>query len=135
MERTYVMLKPDCVKRNLIGEVIARIERRGYKITAMKMFVMSEELLREHYCHIADKPFFPETISYMTSGPVVALIVEGQNVVEGVRLLMGPTKFGVAQPGSIRGDYATDTGYNLIHGSDSAESAEIEIKRFFGDKF
>lgn len=132
MERTYVMLKPDCVKRNLIGEVIARIERRGYKITAMKMFVMSEEILREHYAHIADKPFFPETIEYMTSGPVVAMVVEGQNVVEGVRLLMGPTKFGVAQPGSIRGDYATDTGFNLIHGSDSAESAEIEIKRFFG---
>ncbi|MBQ1289384.1 MAG: nucleoside-diphosphate kinase [Erysipelotrichaceae bacterium] len=132
-ERTYIMLKPDCVQRGLIGEVIARIERRGYRIADMKMINLSEAVLREHYAHIADKPFFPETLKYMTSGPVVAMIVEGENAIEGMRLLMGPTRFGAAQPGTIRGDYATSTTYNIIHGSDAPETAEAEIKRFFGE--
>ncbi|MBR2552415.1 MAG: nucleoside-diphosphate kinase [Erysipelotrichaceae bacterium] len=132
-ERTYIMLKPDCVKRGLIGEVIARIERRGYRIADMKMINLSEAILREHYAHIADKPFFPETLNYMTSGPVVAMIVEGENAIEGMRLLMGPTRFGAAQPGTIRGDYATSTTYNIIHGSDAPETATVEIKRFFGE--
>lgn len=132
-ERTYIMLKPDCVQRGLIGEVIARIERRGYRIADMKMINLSEAVLREHYAHIADKPFFPETLRYMTSGPVVAMIVEGENAIEGMRLLMGPTRFGAAQPGTIRGDYATSTTYNIIHGSDAPETAEAEIKRFFGE--
>ena len=130
-ERTYIMLKPDCVKRGLVGEVITRIERRGYKITDMKMMTLGNEILKEHYAHIADKPFFPSLVEFMTSGPVVAMIVEGENVVEGMRLLMGPTRFGEAQPGTIRGDFATSTSENIIHGSDSLESAEIEIKRFF----
>ena len=130
-ERTYIMLKPDCVKRGLVGEVITRIERRGYKITDMKMMTLGNEILKEHYAHIADKPFFPSLGEFMTSGPVVAMIVEGENVVEGMRLLMGPTRFGEAQPGTIRGDFATSTSENIIHGSDSLESAEIEIKRFF----
>ena len=132
-ERTYIMLKPDCVKRGLIGEVIARIERRGYRIADMKMINLSEAILREHYAHIADKPFFPETLNYMTSGPVVAMIVEGENAIEGMRLLMGPTRVGAAQPGTIRGDYATSTTYNIIHGSDAPETAAVEIKRFFGE--
>lgn len=132
MERTYIMLKPDCVKRKLIGEVISKIERKGYTITNMKMMNLSEEILREHYAHIADRPFFPEIVSYMTSGPVVGMIVEGENVVKGMRILMGPTKFEEAPAGTIRGDFAISTAENVIHGSDSPENGEIEIKRFFG---
>lgn len=131
-EKTYIMLKPDCIKRGLMGEVISRMEKRGYKIVDAKMMMLDEPILREHYAHIADKPFFPETVEYMTSGPVFAMIVEGENAIKGMRLLMGPTKFGDAQPGTIRGDYASSTTYNIIHGSDSPETAEVEIKRFFG---
>lgn len=131
MERTYIMLKPDCIQRGLMGEVISRIEKRGYKIVNAKMMMLDEPILREHYAHIADKPFFPETLAYMTSGPVFAMIVEGENAIQGMRLLMGPTKFGDAMPGTIRGDYASSTTYNIIHGSDAKETAEAEIKRFF----
>lgn len=134
MERTYVMLKPDAVKRNLIGRIIARIEQKNYKVTSLQMMNLSEEILREHYAHVADKPFFPEMVSYMTSGPVVAMIVEGENVIQGVRILMGATKFEDALAGTIRGDFATSTTENVIHGSDSPENAEIEIARFFGNK-
>lgn len=132
MERTYIMLKPDCVQRGLMGEVIARIEKKGFKIADMKMMNLSEEILREHYAHIADKPFFPSILEYMTSGPVVGMIVEGENAVLGMRTLMGATKYEEALAGTIRGDYATSTGSNIIHGSDSVENGEIEIKRFFG---
>ncbi|MCI8284836.1 MAG: nucleoside-diphosphate kinase [Firmicutes bacterium] len=131
-EKTYIMLKPDALKRNLIGEIISRIERKGYSIADCKMMTLDEAILREHYAHIADKPFFPETVEYMTSGPVLAMIVEGENAVKGMRTLMGATKFEDAQAGTIRGDFASSTTYNIIHGSDSLENAEIEIKRFFG---
>jgi nucleoside-diphosphate kinase len=131
IEKTYVMLKPDCIKRGLIGEVISRIERKGYKILDIKMMNLGEEILREHYAHNIDKPFFPHTLAYMTSGPVIGMIVEGENTVLGTRTLMGATEFGEATAGTIRGDFATSTGENIIHGSDSALSAEIEIKRFF----
>lgn len=130
-ERTYIMLKPDCVKRGLIGEVITRIEKKGYKILDARMMKLDEAILREHYAHLTDKPFFPETVAFMMSGPVLGMIVEGKNAVLGMRTLMGPTKFGEAAAGTIRGDYAASTGENIIHGSDSIESAEIEIKRFF----
>ena len=93
MERTYIMLKPDCVKRGLMGEVISRIERKNYKIVDAKMMMLDEPILREHYAHIADKPFFPEIVTYMTSGPVLAMIVEGDNAVKGMRIIMGATKF------------------------------------------
>ena len=132
MERTYIMLKPDCVKRGLMGEVISRIEKKGFKITNAKMMQLEEPILREHYAHIADKPFFPEIVEYMTSGPVLAMIVEGENAVAGMRNIMGPTKYEDAVGGTIRGDFATSTGANIIHGSDIVENAEIEIKRFFG---
>ncbi len=132
MERTYIMLKPDVPQRGIIGEILARIERKGYRIAKMKTMQLDEAILREHYAHIADQPFFPSTVSYMTSGPVTALIVEGEDVVRGMRMLMGPTKFEDAQPGTIRGDFAQSTNNNVIHGSDSPENAEIEIKRFFG---
>lgn len=130
-ERTYIMLKPDCIKRGLMGEVISRIEKKGYRITNAKMLNLDEKILREHYAHIADKPFFPEIVSYMTSGPVLAMIVEGENAVKGMRILMGATKFEEATAGTIRGDYAFCTSENIIHGSDSVENAEIEINRFF----
>lgn len=132
MERTYIMLKPDAVRRNLMGEIISRIEKHGYKITDMKMFNMDEAILREHYAHIADRPFFPEVVAYMTSGPVVGMIVEGDNVIKGMRMMMGTTKYLEAQIGTIRGDFSCNDRENLIHGSDAPETAEIEIKRFFG---
>ena len=131
MERTFVMLKPETVRRRLMGEIITRIERKDFKITAMKMMQLDEPLIREHYSHIADKPFFGDILKNMTSGPVVAMIVEGEDVVKGIRNLMGATKWLEAPAGTIRGDSANSTSDNLIHGSDSVENAEIEIKRFF----
>lgn len=133
MERTYIMLKPDAVKRRLAGRIIARVEDKNLTITNMKMFTLNEEILKEHYAHIADKPFFPEIVAFMTSGPVVGMIVEGPNAVQAMRNLMGATKCLEATPGTIRGDFAITNGENLIHGSDSVENAEIEIKRFFGN--
>ena len=132
MEKTYVMLKPDAMKRGLVGEILARIERKGYRIVRMKTMQLDEAILREHYAHIADKPFFPDTVAYMTSGPVVAMEVEGENAVRGMRILMGATRFEDAAAGTIRGDFAHSTTENLIHGSDSIENAEIELHRFFG---
>lgn len=131
-ERTYIMLKPDCIRRGLMGEVISRIERKGYRVTNAKMMHLDEAILREHYAHMVCKPFFPEIVSYMTSGPVLGMIVEGENAVLGMRILMGATSFEEMAAGTIRGDYAYCIGENLIHGSDSKENAEIEIKRFFG---
>ena len=130
-ERTYIMLKPDCVKRGLMGEVIARIERKGYIIADAKMIKLDEAILREHYSHMKDKPFFPEIVGYMTSGPVFGMIVEGENVVAGMRTLMGATNPNEAAAGTIRGDFANSIGANMIHGSDSVENAQVEIARFF----
>lgn len=132
IEKTYIMLKPDCIKRKLMGRVIARIEDKGYDIVDAKMMNLDEAILKEHYSHLADKPFFPEIVEFMTSGPVLGMIVQGENAVKGMRNLMGPTQFEESIAGSIRGDYAFNTGENIIHGSDSPENAEIEIKRFFG---
>jgi len=131
MEKTYIMLKPDALKRKLSGEIISRIEKKGFNIIDMKMITLNEEVLKEHYAHLVDKPFFPEIVEYMTSGPVLAMIVEGDEVVKGMRKIMGATKWLEAEAGTIRGDYANSTTENLIHGSDSVENAEIEIKRFF----
>ena len=130
-EQTYIMLKPDAVQRGLMGEIIARIERKGYRLVDAKMMRLSEAILREHYAHIADKLFFPEILEYMTSGPVFGMIVEGENAVLGMRIMMGATKFEDAAAGTIRGDFASSTGANVIHGSDSVENAKIEINRFF----
>ena len=132
MERTYIMTTPDAYERGLIGKIITRIENKGFKSTGMKMMNLDENVLKEHYAHLADKPFFGEIVEYMTSGPVVGMIVEGDRVVEGMRTLMGPTDGIEALPGTIRGDYAKNKSENLVHGSDSVENAEIEIKRFFG---
>jgi len=133
MERTYIMLKPDAVRRGLMGEIITRIERHGYRITNAKMFSLKEDVLNEHYSHIMARDFYPEIVSYMTSGPVLGMVVEGERVVEGMRAMMGATRYLEAQVGTIRGDFTgSSNGENLIHGSDSVENAEIEIKRFFG---
>jgi len=132
MERTYVMTKPDSYERGLMGEIISRIERKTYKIVETKMMTLTEEVLKEHYAHIADKPFFPEVVEFMTSAPVLAMIVEGHDVVNGMRLMCGPTASYEANPGTIRGDYSADKQNNLVHASDSVENAEIEINRFFG---
>ncbi|MGN1030901.1 MAG: nucleoside-diphosphate kinase [Butyricicoccaceae bacterium] len=130
MEQTYIMLKPDALARGLVGEILARIERKGYHFVRMQTMQLTPELLREHYAHVADKPFYPDMEAYMMSGPVLAMIVEGPNAIYGMRRLMGATKD--AEPGTIRGDYAFSSTQNLIHGSDSEETAKIEIARFFG---
>ncbi|NLC11428.1 MAG: nucleoside-diphosphate kinase [Firmicutes bacterium] len=131
MERTFVMLKPDAVQRNLVGELISRLEKKGLKICALKMLSISRELAERHYEEHKEKPFFQELVSFITSGPVVAMVCEGQNAFEIVRKLMGATDPLKAEPGTIRGDYAIYMGNNIIHGSDSYKSAEKEINLFF----
>lgn len=132
MERTYVMIKPDGVARGLIGEIISRIERKCYKIENMAMKTLSKEICAEHYSHLTSKPFYPEIEAYITSGPVVCMIVAGERAVEGIRQILGATDSFEAQVGTIRGDFSTSKTRNLCHASDSVENAEIEIKRFFG---
>jgi len=131
MERTFVMVKPDGVQRGLIGEVISRLERKGLKIVAMKMLWIQEELAREHYMEHAEKPFFQALVDYITSGPVVAMVVEGKEAVKVVRTLIGATNPIEASPGTVRGDFGMDIGRNVVHASDSLESAEREISLFF----
>lgn len=133
MEKTYVMLKPDALQRGLAGEILTRIERKGLHIENMKMFMLNETILKEHYAHLKDKPFFPEIVEYMTSGPVVGIIVSGVNAVASMRKILGATNPLEAEVGTIRGDYALETRYNLVHASDSVENAQIEIERFFGN--
>tara|TARA_Y100000766_G_scaffold97371_1_gene83039 strand:- start:2293 stop:2673 length:381 start_codon:yes stop_codon:yes gene_type:complete len=125
------MIKPDGVKRNLIGEIISRVEEKGFKITKIKMMTINQNLAEEHYGEHKDKPFFSDLVSFITSGPVVAMEVEGENVVAQIRNLMGATNPSDATPGSIRGDLATELDKNVVHGSDSDESAERELNLFF----
>ncbi|MGL4791543.1 MAG: nucleoside-diphosphate kinase [Anaerotignaceae bacterium] len=132
MERTYIMLKPDALQRGIVGEIITRIERKGYRIAQAKTMELTPEILNVHYSHLVEKPFFSEIVDYMTSGNVLCLIVEGENAVKGLRILMGATKFEEATAGTIRGDFASSTSFNVIHGADSVTNAEAEIKRFFG---
>lgn len=131
MERTFVMVKPDGVQRGLVGEIISRIERKGLKIVAMKMLRIPKELAEEHYAEHRAKPFFSSLLSYITSGPVVAMVVEGKNAVKVVRKLVGATNPSEAEPGTIRGDFGLDLGRNVVHASDSTASAEREIGLFF----
>ena len=132
MERTYIMLKPDAIKRGLAGAIISRIEAKGFRIIGIKSIMLSKEILKEHYAHLIEKPFYHEIEEFMTSGPVWGMIVEGRNAVEGMRTMIGPTKVEEALAGTIRGDFAYSTSENIIHGSDSPENAETEIQRFFG---
>ncbi|MEM3396021.1 MAG: nucleoside-diphosphate kinase [Thermoplasmata archaeon] len=131
MERTFVMLKPDAVQRGVCGEIIARFERRGLKIVGMKMLWIKRELAEKHYAEHVGKKFFEGLVSYITSGPVIAMVIEGKNAVKLVRDMMGKTNPQESLPGTIRGDYSIDLGRNIIHGSDSPASAEREIALFF----
>ncbi len=131
MERTLVLVKPDGLQRGLTSEIIARLEKTGLKIVAMKMLQMDEALARRHYAVHEGKPFFVKLIKYITSCPIVAIVFEGRKAVEVVRKVMGSTDGAVAAPGTIRGDLGIDLGMNLVHGSDSAENARKEIALFF----
>ncbi len=133
MERTFVMIKPDGVHRSLIGEVISRLERKGLKIVAMKMLWIDRELAERHYAEHREKPFFSSLVDYITSGPVVAMVVEGRNAIKVVRNLVGATNPVEASPGTIRGDLGMDLGRNVVHASDSLQSAEREISLFFAE--
>ena len=130
--KTFFMIKPDGVQRNLVGEIISRVEAKGFSITKIKMMNISKELAEQHYGEHRDKPFFNDLVSFITSGPVVAMQVEGENVVLQIRNLMGATNPSESTPGSIRGDLATELDKNVVHGSDSDESAERELELFFG---
>lgn len=131
VERTFVMLKPDAVQRGLCGKIITRLERKGLKVVAAKMFKFTPELCKIHYAHHATKPFFPRLAEFMCSGPVVAMILEGKDAVNQVRSLCGATDCGKAAAGTIRGDLGLSVQSNLIHASNSKETADAEIKRFF----
>ncbi len=130
--KTFFMIKPDGVQRNLVGEIISRVEAKGFSITKIKMMTISKELAEQHYGEHKDKPFFNDLVSFITSGPVVAMQVEGENVVLQIRNLMGATNPSESTPGSIRGDLATELDKNVVHGSDSDESAQRELTLFFG---
>ena len=131
METTLVLLKPSCVQRQLIGEVVNRFERRGLRISGMKMMQLSDEILREHYAHLADKPFFPSLQASMQASPVVALALSGVDAVRVVRTMAGVTNGRDAAPGTIRGDFSMSNQQNIVHASDSVENAQIELNRFF----
>jgi nucleoside-diphosphate kinase len=131
MEKSLIILKPDCMAAGKAGEVIARFESAGFSIVAAKMARLDSAILREHYAHVADKPFFPEIESFMSSRPVILLVLEGERVVQKVRNLLGPTDSTEAAAGTIRGDLGTDKMKNVVHASDSDENAAIEIDRFF----
>ncbi|MCF2533508.1 nucleoside-diphosphate kinase [Yinghuangia soli] len=130
-ERTLVLVKPDGVARGLIGEVIGRIERKGFTLAALDLRVMDRETIERHYEEHVGKPFYPSLVEFMTSAPAVALVVEGERAIESFRTLAGATDPIKAAPGTIRGDLATVTQQNIVHGSDSPESAAREIKNFF----
>ncbi|MCC6882154.1 MAG: nucleoside-diphosphate kinase [Verrucomicrobiales bacterium] len=130
-ERTLILLKPDCVADKHCGEVIRRFETAGYTIRGAKMLRLTDALLKDHYAHIADRPFFPTVAAFMQSKPVVAMVIEGDNVVSGIRDMLGPTDSTTAAKGTLRGDFGVDKMVNVCHASDSVENAEAEVARFF----
>ena len=131
MEHTFIALKPDTVQRGHIGEIVARFEKKGFKLVGMKLMQVSRQLAEEHYGEHREKPFFKGLVEFITSGPIVAMVWEGSNVVAEARKMMGATNPKDSAPGTIRGDFAVDMGRNVIHGSDSVASAERELKIFF----
>lgn len=137
LETTLILFKPDAVAKNLVGTVLARFEKEGFKIRGLKMMRLSDEILAEHYSHIADMPFFPDVRGFMQETPVIALALEGEEVIGKVRDLLGPTDSKAAAPGTIRGDFGDKEGEakmrNVCHASDSPESAAAELKRFFAE--
>ena len=130
-DRTLVLVKPDGVLRGLVGEVISRLERKGLRLVALQLRTLERQMAEQHYAEHRDKPFFGDLVAFITGGPLVALVAEGPRVVEAVRTVMGVTDPVQATPGSLRGDYALEITQNLVHGSDSAESAAREIALFF----
>ena len=133
MEKTFVMVKPDGVQRGVIGEVVRRFEQKGYKLVGAKLMQVSQELAETHYAEHKERPFFGELVDFITSGPVFAMVWEGENVITVARTMIGATNPAEANPGSIRGDFGVTVGKNIIHGSDSLESAEREINLFFNE--
>lgn len=132
-EQTLIIMKPDALQRSLLGEIVHRFERKGLKIIGMKMVQLEDVLLDEHYSHLKDKSFFGTLKNYMKSSPVVVMALSGINAISAVRLIVGPTKGHEADAGSIRGDFSISGQSNIVHASDSKESAQKEISRFFGD--
>jgi len=132
MDRTLILIKPDAFERRLTGEIISRLERKGLRIAALKLMTVDEDIAKRHYAEHEGKPFFDALVAFVTSGPMVAMIIEGQNAIEAARQIIGSTNGLEAAPGSIRGDYALETRRNLVHGSDSPESAAREIGIYFG---
>ncbi|KAF7496290.1 Nucleoside diphosphate kinase [Sarcoptes scabiei] len=130
-ERTFIMLKPDAVQRGIVGEIIHRFEKKGFKLVAMKFMMASEDLLKQHYADLSTRPFFPSLIRYMQMGPVVPMVWEGLNAVKTGRVMLGETNPAESKPGTIRGDLCILTGRNIIHGSDSVETAKNEIGLWF----
>ncbi|MFO1011011.1 MAG: nucleoside-diphosphate kinase [Planctomycetota bacterium] len=133
LERTLVLLKPDAVQRGLIGEIVQRFEQKGLKIVGLKLRQFPKPLIEQHYSVHKERPFYPKLVQFMTSGPVVALAIEGKEAIEVVRKLMGKTNSRQAEPGTIRGDLGMSFSNNLVHGSDSAEAAKKELALFFAD--
>ena len=133
MDRTLILVKPDAFARSLTGEIIARFERKGLRIVALRHMTVSAELARRHYAEHAEKPFFGELVNFITSGPIVAMVLEGVDAVKAARQAIGATNPLDAAPGSIRGDFAIDMGQNMVHGSDSPESAARESALFFAE--
>jgi nucleoside-diphosphate kinase len=133
IETTLVLLKPDCLADRHCGDVIHRFEASGLEIVGCKMMLLADDVLAEHYAHVANRPFYPDLKSFMQSSPVIALALSGENAVARVRDLMGPTDSRKAPKGTIRGDFGKDTMVNIAHGSDSLENAALELKRFFAD--
>jgi nucleoside-diphosphate kinase len=131
VEQTLVLLKPDCLQRGLIGKVIARLEERGLQMVGLKMVRLDAKACEDHYSHLVGKPFYPGLVSFMTSSPIVALVVSGPEAVKVVRDMCGPTNARNAPAGTIRGDYSLSTQYNIIHASDSLDTAKKEVARFF----
>ena len=130
-ERTLLLIKPDALQRGLLGEILARFERKGFKLVGLKMLKMDKAMAREHYAHLVSKPFYPDLEKFVTEHPIVAAVVEGKEAVEVVRLMVGPTNASKASAGTIRGDLSNSTSRNVIHASDSKETAVKEIHRFF----
>lgn len=132
-ETSLILFKPDAVEQNIVGSVLTRFEAEGFKIRGIKMMQLDDAILREHYAHVADKPFFPEIAKFMSKSPVIALALEGVDVINRVRDLLGPTNSKEAAEGTIRGDFGTDMMINVCHASDGTDTAAAELKRFFKD--
>jgi nucleoside-diphosphate kinase len=135
MEETLIILKPDCMEQRIAGEVISRFEKAGFAIVAAKVMQLDAAILREHYAHVADLPFFPEIEAFMSSLPVMPMVLRGEGVIAKVRDLLGPTNSKEAQAGTIRGDLGTDMMRNVVHASDGPETAAAEKKRFFPELY